>query len=79
MNSIAFGTAQELATAIRQRRVSAAEVLEAHLARIARYNPALNAIITLDEEGSRKRAQEADAALTKGELWGPLHGVPITI
>ncbi len=79
MNSITFSTAQELATAIRQRRVSATEVLEAHLARIARYNPALNAIVTLDEGRARKRAQEADAALVKGELWGPLHGVPITI
>ena len=79
MNRIVFATAQELATGIRQRRVSAAEVLEAHLAQIARHNPALNAIVTLDEERARKRAREADMALARGEFWGPLHGVPVTI
>ena len=79
MNNLMFTTAQTLAMDIRHRRVSATEVLEAHLAQIARHNPALNAIITLDEERARKRAEEADAALSKGEVWGPLHGVPVTI
>ena len=79
MNDIHFKTAQELATAIRQCRVSAAEVLEAHLEQIKGHNPTLNAIITLDEEGARARAKQADKALARGEVWGPLHGVPITI
>lgn len=74
-----FATASELAGAIRERRASAVEVLDAHLACIARHNPALNAIVTLNEEGARKRAAEADAALARGEIWGPLHGVPVTI
>ncbi len=74
-----FSSATEIAAAIRLRRVSASEVLEMHLARIARHNPALNAICTLDEKGARARAKEADAALARGELWGPLHGVPMTI
>jgi amidase len=74
-----FSSATEIATAIRLRRVSAAEVLEMALARIAKHNPALNAICTLDEEGARARAKQADAALARGELWGPLHGVPMTI
>jgi amidase len=72
-------TASELAAAIRQHRASAREVLEAHLKRIAAQNPSLNAIVTLDEEGARRRAKEADEALAHGELWGPLHGVPVTI
>jgi len=75
----AFATAHELAAAIRERRVSAVEVLEAHFARIARHNPALNALVTLNEEGACARAQEADAALARGQMWGPLHGVPVTI
>lgn len=79
MNDLVFATAGELATAIRQRRVSSTEVLEAHLAQIALHNPTLNAIITLDEERARKRAQEADSALGRGQIWGPLHGVPVTI
>lgn len=79
MNNLVFATVQELATSIRQRRVSATEGLEAHLAQIARHNPALNAIVTLDEERARRRARDADAALARGDVWGPLHGVPITI
>lgn len=79
MNNLVFATAQELARGIYQRQVSATEVLEAHLEQIARHNRALNAIVTLDEERARTRAREADAALARGELWGPLHGVPITI
>jgi len=79
MSNLVFTTAQELATSIRQRQVSATEVLEAHLAQIAKYNPPLNAIVTLDEERARTRAKEADTALARGEVWGPLHGVPITI
>jgi amidase len=79
VNDLVFASAQELAMRIRQRRVSATEVLEGYLAQIASHNAALNAIITLDEEGARTRAKAADAALTRGEVWGPLHGVPVTI
>jgi len=74
-----FATACELAAVIRERRVSATEVLEAYLSQIARHNPALNAIVTLDEERARARAIAADKALARGEVWGPLHGVPVTI
>jgi amidase len=74
-----FSSALEIAAAIRLRRISALEVVETFLSRIRKYNPALNAICTLDEAGARARAREADAALARGELWGPLHGVPMTI
>jgi amidase len=79
VTDLIYATAHELATAIRKRRASAVEVLDSHLAQIARHNPALNAIVTLNEDGARKCAQEADAALARGEVWGPLHGVPVTI
>jgi amidase len=79
VNNLVFATVHELATGIRQRHVSATEVLEAHLAQIAQHNPGLNAIVTLDEERARRRAQDADDALARGDVWGPLHGVPITI
>ena len=78
MDALIFQTAQDLAAAIRQRRVSAVEVLEAHLAHSARHNPALNAIVTSNAEEARHRADAADAALAEGVLWGPLHGVPFT-
>src|SRR6266581_3390894 len=76
---IVFSNTNQLAAAIRAGHVSAVEVLDAHLAQIERHNPALNAIITLDAEHAQKRARAADAALARGELWGPLHGVPFTL
>lgn len=79
MNEIVFMPAHELARAIRERRLSSREVLEAHLRQIKRYNPSVNAIVTLDEERAWQRAQQADDALGRGEVWGPLHGVPVTI
>jgi amidase len=79
ITDLIFATAHELAASIRERRASALEVLEAHLAHTARHNPALNAIVTLNAEQAQARANEADAALSRGELWGPLHGVPVTI
>ena len=72
-------TAHQLATAVRECEGSAIEVLEAHLAHIARHNPTLNAIVTMDEERAQARAQEADAALARGDLRGTLHGVPVMI
>lgn len=74
-----FSSAHEVAGAIRDHLTSAVEMVDVYLARIARYNPSLNAIVTLDEEGALARAREADAALARGEVWGPLHGVPVTI
>ncbi|HLO27843.1 MAG TPA: amidase [Anaerolineales bacterium] len=79
MKDIIFSTATELARAIRKKQVSAVEVLEAHLAHIAKHNSALNAIVTLDAEGACQRAQAADHALARNEIWGPLHGVPFTL
>ena len=79
MNEPWFASATELAEAIRTRRLSACEALEMYLGRVARLNPAINAIVVLDAEGARARAAQADAALARGEVWGPLHGVPMTI
>lgn len=76
---LVFTSAAALAAAIRRRDVSAAEVLEAHLAQIAAHNAPLNAVVTLAAESARLRARAADAALARGELWGRLHGVPFTL
>jgi amidase len=64
-------SASELAVLLRTRQVSAREVMDAHLARIDRLNPAINAIVTLDAEGARAAADAADAALMAGEEVGP--------
>ena len=79
MSDIVFLTAHELAKGIRDRTFSAVEVLDAYFTQIVKHNSKLNAVCTLDEDKARKRAKEADEALARGENWGILHGVPITI
>jgi amidase len=72
-------SATTLARMIRERRASSAEVVEAHLRRIADVNPRLNAVVQLDDERALAAARDADAALARGEAPGPLHGVPFTV
>ncbi len=79
MHNLVFLSASQLAQKIRDREVSAVEVLNAHIAQIAKHNSSLNAICTLDADNARARAKQADAALASGENWGALHGVPVTI
>ncbi|MEL6437889.1 MAG: amidase [Cyanobacteria bacterium J06621_8] len=76
---LTFATASQTAQMIREGQVSAVEVLDAYLQQIEQHNLTLNAIATLDIEAARTRAAEADAAQARGENWGALHGVPITI
>src|SRR5262245_25392029 len=71
--------ARALARLIRAGEATATEVLEAHLARIERRNPALNAVVSLDVEGARAAARAADAARRAGTARGALHGVPLTL
>jgi amidase len=71
--------ASALAEAILTRRMSAVDVVEAHFTRIERLNKDYNALVTLDKAGAIQRAAKADKDLVDGKVWGPLHGVPITI
>ncbi len=77
--NIIFSSATQLAAAIQSGQVSATQVLEAHLTQIEQYNPALNAVVTLDSDRAREQARLADAALARGEVWGLLHGLPFTL
>src|SRR5688500_13961177 len=79
MSSLAYRSATELAALIKRKQISSEELLSLWLGRIERLNPRLNAVISLDIPAAKKRAREADQALRRGELWGPLHGVPMTI
>lgn len=72
-------TARAQAEAVRDREISARELLELHLDRIAERNPELNAIVSLDPDRSRAYADEADEALARGEQVGPLHGLPFAV
>ncbi|MGB3291587.1 MAG: amidase [Phormidesmis sp.] len=79
MADLVFHSACQLAQMIRDRTISSVELVEAYLSQISKHNSALNAICTLDADNARSKASQADAALARGELWGALHGVPITI
>ncbi len=71
--------AAELARRVRAGELSASDLLEHCVQRRDRYDGPLNAIVLTDLERARERAREADAATARGESWGPLHGVPMTI
>ena len=77
--NIVFNTASQLAQMIRDREVSAVEVVKVHLEQIEKYNHQINAIATLNKDKAIQRAIAADEALAQGENWGVLHGVPVTI
>jgi len=79
MTEPAFRSATALAAAIRAREIGSRELLEHYRKRVERHNPAPNAIIVSDLRRARQRADEADAALARGENWGPLHGLPMTV
>ena len=78
MPDLCYLPAVEQARLLRDGKVSAVELLEAHLTQIERFNPAVNAIVTLVPELARERAAAADRALAAGEDIGILHGLPIT-
>ena len=71
--------ATELAQRIARRKLSSAEVVDAHLARIDAVNPALNAVVRVLADEARAAAVKADQKLASGEAIGPLHGVPFTV
>jgi amidase len=76
-DDLCFRPATELAGMLRAREISARELLDAHLDRIERLDPSVNAVVTLDVDGARAAADAADAALAAGEDVGPLHGLPV--
>jgi amidase len=72
-------TARGQADAVRRRQISARELLDLHLARVAERNPELTAIVSLDEERARAGAHAADEHLAAGHPVGPLHGLPFAV
>ena len=79
MVDLPFRPAKQLAALVRKRKVGCLELLDTYLARVEKYNSRLNAIIAMNLEAARRRARAADRALARKEVWGPLHGVPMTI
>ncbi len=71
-----YSTAGEMVAAVAARHISARELLELHLERIAAVNPAVNAVVSLDEERARTAAARADEVTASGADLGALHGLP---
>jgi len=78
-DELAFMSATDLAEAIRSKRVSPVEAVEAALDRIERANPGLNAYCVVTAEAARDQARAAETALMRGDRLGPLHGVPYSV
>jgi aspartyl-tRNA(Asn)/glutamyl-tRNA(Gln) amidotransferase subunit A len=76
---LCYMPAADLAAAIRGKRLSPVEVVDAALVRIERLNPSLNAYCTVTAEAARAEARAAEAAVMAGRPLGPLHGVPVCI
>jgi amidase len=78
-NSILFESASHLASEIKKGEITSVQVVSAYIEQIEMQNNTYNAIVLLNKEKALERARQADSAIAKGEIWGRLHGVPITI
>ena len=76
---LCFLPAEELAAAIRKKNISPREVVEAVLERIEKVNPKVNAYCTVVPEMARETARRAEEKVMRGEVVGPLHGVPFSV
>jgi Asp-tRNA(Asn)/Glu-tRNA(Gln) amidotransferase A subunit family amidase len=79
MTSSPLLSAREIAAQIRRKAVSPVEVARAHLDRIERLNPKLNAFVDYKPEAVLAQARDREKAILRGDEVGPLHGVPVSI
>jgi len=79
MSDLAFASATALASMVRERRISSRELLDHYLDRCEHLDPRVHAVVTIDADGARARADAADRTLARGDAVGPLHGLPVTI
>lgn len=75
----AYSTINELNQALESGQITSRGLVEYFKNRVEAFNPALNAVVATDYDSALLRADEADAARERGESWGPLHGIPMTI
>jgi Asp-tRNA(Asn)/Glu-tRNA(Gln) amidotransferase A subunit family amidase len=76
IEELAFATVPQLAALIRARRVSPVELTKMYLARLKKYGPRLNCVVTLTEELALAQAAAAEREIKAGKYRGPLHGIP---
>src|SRR5262249_281326 len=78
-DELCFLSLAEQASLMRARTVSPVEMTEAHLPRVDRLNPTLNAYVTVMAAQARAAARKAEAEIGAGRWRGPLHGVPLGV
>jgi Asp-tRNA(Asn)/Glu-tRNA(Gln) amidotransferase A subunit family amidase len=76
LEDLAFATVPQLATLIRTRKISPVELTKMYVARLKKYGPKLNCVVTLTEELAMSQATEAEREIKAGKYRGPLHGIP---
>ena len=79
MTELFHASSAELMAHLNNKTISSVDYLDLLAKRIEQFNPQVNAVVTLELDAAFERARQADAARAKGESWGPLHGLPITI
>jgi amidase len=79
VSELAYSSAVAIADRIRRREISSREAVDYFLARVETLDKRINSVVTIDAQRARTEADAADAALARGEVRGPLHGVPMTI
>jgi amidase len=79
LSSLEYQTSCELLAALERRDVSSRELLDHFLDRVTKHNESVNAVVTLDPGAARSAADEADRARSRGDVLGPLHGLPMTV
>ena len=75
-DDLAFADVVELQRLLTARSVSSVELTRMYLARLERYGPVYNAVVTLLPERALREAKRADAERARGRIRGPLHGIP---
>ncbi len=78
-HDLAFLPAHQLLSRMAAGQLSSRALLELQLARVDQINPSIGAVVAFDREAARQRADAADQARARGERWGVLHGLPMTI
>jgi len=76
LEELAFATLPQLAELVRTRKVSPVELTKMYLARLKKYGPKLNCVVTLTEDLALAQAAEAEREIKAGRYRGPLHGIP---
>jgi Asp-tRNA(Asn)/Glu-tRNA(Gln) amidotransferase A subunit family amidase len=76
LEDVAFWPVRQLAELVRSKQVTSLELTEMYLARLHKYNPRLNFVVTFLDDLARTQAKRADAEIAAGKYKGPLHGIP---